>query len=168
MAWIGAIIAVGMIGIVLLDAFEVMILPRRVRHGWRLARLFYRNSWILCVKAARLLPAGRWRNGLLSAFGPLSLLGLLVVWALGLIVGFGLLHWSLGTVIAGTDDSFLTDLSFSSTTFFTLGHSDLISMGSAARTLRVLEVGLSFGFVAVTIIYLPVLYRAFSRREVTI
>ena len=30
---------------ILLDAFETVLLPRRVTHGYRLARFFYRHSW---------------------------------------------------------------------------------------------------------------------------
>ena len=100
MAWVGVVAAVAMIGVVLIDAFEVMILPRRVRHGYRLARMFFRSSWMIWRTAARLLPAGRWRTGFLSTFGPLSLFALVIVWAAGLIVGFALLHWSLGTALS--------------------------------------------------------------------
>ena len=63
MAWLGAVLAVVLIVVVFIDTFEAMILPRRVRHGYRLARLFYRSAWLLCRGLARLLPAGRWRQG---------------------------------------------------------------------------------------------------------
>jgi len=168
MALVGAVVAVVLIVVVLLDAFEVILLPRRVRHGYRLARFFYRSAWIAWRKAALMLPAGRWRNGLLGAFGPLSLLTLLVVWALGLIVGFALLHWSLDTPVSGTDGSFATWMYFSGTTFFTLGYGDLVPKNSPGRALSVVEAGLGFAFLAVTISYLPVLYQTFSRREITI
>src|SRR4051812_4892921 len=97
MAWLGAAAAVALIAVVFLDAFEVMILPRRVRHSFRLSSLFYRSAWVLWRAIACSLPAGRRRNGFLSVFGPLSLFGLFGLWAGGLIVGFALLHWSLGT-----------------------------------------------------------------------
>ena len=58
MAWIGVLIAVVLIVVVLVDAFEVMLLPRRIRHGLRLARVFYRTSWMIARTAARLIPAG--------------------------------------------------------------------------------------------------------------
>src|SRR5262245_24408371 len=105
MAWLGTATAIAIIGLVLLDAFEVVLLPRRVRHSYRLARLFYRSAWVLWRGLARRLPAGRWRQGLLSAFGPLSLLALLALWATGLIAGFALLHWSLGTPVSFPHDS---------------------------------------------------------------
>jgi hypothetical protein len=171
MAWLGVIAAVLLIGVVFLDTFEAMTLPRRVRHGYRLARLFYRTAWGLWAALARLLPAGRWRHGFLGVFGPLSLFALMAVWATGLITSFALLHWSLDTPLAvppGTDDRFGTYLYFSGTTFFTLGYGDVVPTGAAGRALSVAEAGIGFGFLAVVIGYLPILYQAFSRREITI
>ena len=171
MGWLGAALALCLIGIVFIDAFEAMILLRRVRHAYRLARLFYQSTWVLWRRAALLIPAGRRRHSFLSVFGPLSLFGLLILWAAGLIAGFALLHWSLGTVLtypAGTDDSFGTYLYFSGTTFFTLGYGDVVPTGGFGRALSVAEAGIGFGFLAVVIGYLPVLYQAFSRREIAI
>src|SRR4051812_8409810 len=109
MAWLGVIAAAVLIGIVILDTFETMLLPRRVRHGYRLARLYYRSAWFLWRSAAKLLPPRRWRNALLGVFGPLSLLGLIAVWATTLITGFALLYWSLHSTLSSprdTDDGF--------------------------------------------------------------
>jgi len=152
----------------LVDAFEVVLLPRRIRHGFRLARTFFRTSWIVGRAAARLLPTARWRTGFLSTFGPLCLFALLVLWAGGLIVGFALLHWSLGTVLADKDAGFGTYLYFSGTTFFTLGYGDVVAATGIGRALSALEAGLGFVFLAVIVSYLPVLYQAFSRREIAI
>ena len=169
----GALAAVALIAVIAIDTFEVMLLPRRVRHALRPARLYYRTAWILWRIAARLLPAGKWRNGLLSAFGPFSLLLLVAMWGAGLIVGFALLHASLGTTIKfpgdPTDDiGFFTYVYFSGTTFFTLGYGDLVPTGQFGRGMSVLEAGVGFSFLAVVISYLPVLYQAFSRREIVI
>ena len=171
MAWLGVAAALVLIGVIFIDAFEAMILPRRVRHAYRLARMYYRSTWVLWRSAARLLPTGRRRLGFLSVFGPLSLFGLLIVWAAGLITGFALLHWSLGTGLTfphGSDDSIATYLYFSGTTFFTLGYGDVVPTGPFGRALSVAEAGIGFGFLAVVIGYLPVLYQAFSRREIAI
>ena len=171
MAWLGVAAATALIVTVFIDAFEAIILPRRIRHGYRLASLFYRWAWVVWQALARLLPAGQWRSSFLSIFGPLSLFGLMLVWAAGLTIGFALLHWSLGTQLAfrpGTDDGFLTYLYFSGTTFFTLGYGDVVPTDVWGRVLSVAEAGIGFGFLAVIISYLPVLYQAFSRREITI
>ena len=102
MTWIGVVAAVALMAVVLIDAFEVVLLPRRVRHGFRLARLFYRTSWTRGTDGGAAAPARPAAHGtFLSAFGPLSLFVLIVLWAAGLIVGFALLHWSLGTRAVG-------------------------------------------------------------------
>jgi hypothetical protein len=166
-----ALVAVALIVVVFIDTFETMILPRRVRHFYRLTRLYYVWAWFLWRATARMLPIGRWHTSFLSIFGPLSLLGLVVVWALGLIFGFGLFHWSIGTdfTFAGqADNTLATCVYFSGTTFFTLGYGDVVPAGPLGRLLGVLEAGLGFGFLAMVISYLPVLYQAFSRREATI
>src|SRR5438034_1473766 len=165
------VVAAALILLVFIDTFETMILPRRVRHSYRLARLYYQSAWFGWRIAARTLPPGPWRHSFLSIFGPLSLLGLVIVWASGLIFGFALLHWSLGTALSFTreaDSGFTAYLYFSGTTFFTLGYGDLVPTGVWGRALSVAEAGIGFGFLAVVISYLPVLYQAFSRREITI
>src|SRR5262245_17273878 len=111
MRWVGAVVAAAIIVIIFIDAFEAVVLPRRVKHNYRLARLFYQSTWVLWRSVSRLLPLGRWRFGFLSIFGPLSLFGLLSVWAVGLVLGFALLHWSFQTSLAlpdGTDGRFGT------------------------------------------------------------
>jgi hypothetical protein len=147
------------------DAFETTVLPRRVTRSFRLTRFFYRSTWVPSSALARRLPPGKIRQGLLSAFGPLSLILLFAFWASGLIAGFALMHAAART--AGSD-SFGTSLYMSGTTFFTLGLGDVTPHSSPGRVLTVAESGIGFGFLAVVIGYLPVIYGAFSRRETNI
>src|SRR4029078_10246163 len=80
------------------------------------------------------------------------------------------LHWSLATPVRAAEEHtlFLSYLYLSGTTFFTLGYGDITPLVTFGRTLGVIESGLGFGFLAIIITYLPVLYQAFSRREETI
>jgi hypothetical protein len=105
------------------------------------------------------------RQGLLSAFGPLSLILLFAFWAFGLIMGFALLHEAAGTPGSA---SFGTSLYMSGTTFFTLGLGDVTPHSPQGRIVTVAESGIGFGFLAIVIGYLPVIYGAFSRRETNI
>jgi hypothetical protein len=154
---------------VLVDGFEAMILPRRVTRPYRFARFYYRQVWWLWRHLAGFF-SGKSRESFLSSFGPLSVLGLFAFWVIGLIVGFALWQMSLSSPLHGTapDADFGTYLYFSGTTFFTLGYGDMTPVGSFGRFLSVVEAGLGFAFLACVIGYLPVLYQAFSRREVTI
>jgi hypothetical protein len=156
--------------IVLWDVFETIILPRRVSRKIRLTRLFYLGSWSLVAGLARRMRPGKLRERYLGFFGPLSLLSLFVIWGIGLIIGFAMLHWAFGSrmsVMAG-GPGFRTDIYFSGTTFFTLGLGDVTPQTPLARSVTVLEAGTGFGFLAIVIGYLPVIYQAFSRREANI
>lgn len=165
-----AVFSILLILAILLDAFEVVVLPRRVTRRIRFARAFYRATWIPSAALARRISSNRRRETYLAFFGPLSLILLLSVWAAGLIIGFAALHWSLGSPLSGvgTDASFATYAYFSGTTFFTLGYGDVTLGAPLGRALAVLEGGIGFGFLALIIGYLPVIYQAFSRREASI
>src|SRR6266705_6212179 len=151
-----------LVAVVLWDAFETIVLPRRVTRRVRLTRFFYRATWRPFAASARFVRAGGRREAYLGFYGPLSLLLLLVLWAAALVLGFGLLQYAAGP------ESFTTDVYLSGTTFFTLGLGDVAPRGTFARVLTVVESGLGFGFLAIVIGYFPVLYQAFSRREVSI
>jgi hypothetical protein len=168
--WALVLGAAVLIGIVLWDAFEVIVLPRRVARRWRVTRLFYRVTWGIWSAVARRIRSRERRESLLGIYGPLSLLFLLGLWAVSLVLGFGALHWALGTTLHTPAEpaSFGTYLYLSGTTFFTLGLGDVTPRGPLARALTVLESGVGFGFLALVIGYFPVLYSAFSRREVSI
>jgi len=156
------------LAVILWDAFETIILPRRVTRRVRLARLFYRFTWIPWRALARRMRVAKRRDAFLSYYGPLSLLGLFGVWAGGLIAAFALLQWGLGLAVIAPSGNFWTDLYFSGTSFFTLGLGDVAPRTPLARAITVVEAGTGFGFLAIVISYLPVLYGAFSKREVNI
>ena len=164
------VVAIVLIGTILWDAFETIILSRRVSRKFRLTRLFYRLLWPPWRAAARLVPAGNRRENVLMVFGPLSLILLLGLWAIGLVFCFALLHWGAASTLAGPPglSGFLEDLYMSGTNFFTLGLGDVTPRGNLGRALTVLEAGMGFAFLALVIGYLPMISQAFSRREVNI
>ncbi len=158
-----ALAAFGLIVVVLQDAFEVMLLPRRVLRRFRVARFYFRSVWGVWKRCSRAF-AGARREHFLSVFGPLSMVLLFTLWALGLILGFGTLDWAL-QARAAHPSSLSDQIYMSGATFFTLGYGDVVPHSHLTRLLAVFESGLGLGFLAVVIGYLPVLYQLFSRRE---
>ena len=156
--------------VVLLDAFQTIILPRRVTGRLRLTRIFYIMTWMPWRFVAVRIRHPRKRETALSFYGPLSLIFLLVVWACGMVLGFSLVYCALGSPFndSSRQIGYLSDLYVSGTNFFTLGLGDVIPHNNVARALSTLEAGTGFGFLAVVMGYFPVLYGAFSRREVSI
>jgi hypothetical protein len=167
------LVGVLLIGVVLLDAFETLVLPRRVDRSFRLVILFYRLTWWCWTGIVKRVPSPHWREALLGGFGPASLLLLLGIWASGLIVGFALLQWGLSPAV-NLDDTpqvgldFTTALYLSGATFFTLGYGDVSPVSPPARALAVLEGGIGFTFLALVIGYLPALTGPLAQRELMI
>ncbi len=155
--------------VVLLDAFQTIILPRRAAGKLRLTRLFYGLTWKPWRLFASLFRNPRKRETAYSFYGPLSLIFLLVVWAGGMVIGFALIFYSFRSPFNDTlRKGFASDLYVSGTTIFTLGLGDVTPQSETARVFIILEAGTGLGFLAVVMGYFPVLYSAFSRREVTI
>jgi hypothetical protein len=167
---LSAVVGVALILIVLGDAFETIVLPRRVTRSISLARLFYQSTWLFWSTVVRSIFSGKRQETFLSWYGPLSLLLLLIFWATGLVIGFALVHWASGSAIKTPEGAanFSTYLYLSGTTFFTLGMGDVIPNTTLGRGLIAFEAGMGFGFLALVIGYLPVLNQSFSRREVNI
>lgn len=162
-----AIAGVLIILAVLLDAFETIVLPRRVQRSFRLTSWFYRHTWVPWARLSRLIRSANRREAFLSYFGPLSLLALLGIWAVGLIFGFAVLQLGLGHHfrLGSEPITFRILLYHSGETFFTLGYGDVVPTTGLARALAVIEAGMGFGFLATVIGYLPIVYQSFSQRE---
>ncbi len=147
-----------------IDAFEAMLLPRRIRRPVRIIRYYFALTWGIWGWIGRHMKIGRARDAFLSLYGPISMIGLLACWALGLIIGFALLQWGVHQGEA-QPVTFASSLYFSGANFFTVGYGDVLPLTHAAKLFAVLEAGSGLAFIAVTISYLPVLYQLFSRRE---
>ncbi len=152
------------------DAFETILLPRRTPASGRVSRFLLRRLWRLWSAVAHAIRDRARRENFLSFYALLGLLSVFIAWAVGLVAGFALLSRGLGSHLAGEGrlGGFETDLYMSGTTFFTLGLGDLHPTSALQRLLTVVEAGTGFGFLALMIAYVPVLYQSFSRREARI
>src|SRR5580765_1418675 len=167
---VATVFGVIIIWVVLLDAFETVVLPRRVTRHFKLTAWFYRRTWIPWRGIARRIKTTSRQQNFLGYFGPLSLILLMGFWATGLIFGFALLQYGIG----GHEQLSKEPLTFgrviyhSGETFFTLGYGDIVPTSDGARALSVVDAGMGFAFLGVVLGYIPVVYSSFSRREIQI
>jgi Ion channel len=159
-----------LVALALFDAFETIVLPRRVSRRIRLTRLLYWATWPAYAATARFIHNGARRESFLSFYGPVSLLLLVALWALWLVMGFGVLHWVGGQLAhpPGEATDFGTYVYFSATNFFTLGLGDVQPDPGLGRWLTAFECGTGFAFLALLIGYLPIIYQMFARRETNV
>ena len=159
---------------VLLDAFQTIILPRRPVGRFRITRLFFVATWGPWRWVAGHWPARRSREQMYSFYGPSALLLLFGVWASLLSAAYALIYFGMHMPFNDPIHPFTlwqwiqTCFYVSGTTLFTLGLGDVQPTTHAARMLIVAEAGTGLGFVALVIGYVPVLYTAFSTREIQV
>ena len=164
-----------LLAVVLLDAFQSIILPRRPVGRFRITRIFFVATWQPWRWIAERVHTRSQRDQFYSVYGPSSLLVLFFVWACLLTFGFGFVFYGLRVpfhdpMLTGKSDwaRLRSCLYVSGTTIFTLGLGDVVPQSQLARLLTVVEAGTGLGFVALVIGYVPVLYSSFSQREVQV
>ena len=164
-----------LLSVVLLDAFQSIILPRRPVGRLRITRLFFVFTWQPWRWITARVRSRSTRDQLYSVYGPMSLLLLFFLWALLLTSGFGMVFYGLHVpfrdpMLTGSSDlaRLRSCLYVSGTTIFTLGLGDVVPQSHMARLFVVAEAGTGLGFIALVIGYVPVLYGAFSQREVQV
>jgi len=163
---LAAIIGLTLILASLHDAFEAVLLPRRVERRHRFVHYYYRVTWAIWSRIGARLPIGSARESILSVYGPMSMILLFALWAVGLILGFGFLQYALQAFVpAGMRTSLSQQFYLSGDSFFTLGTQTLVSRPSAVHVLVFIEAGTGFGFIGLMVGYLPVLYHHFTQRD---
>ncbi len=145
----------------LADAIGTLIVTRARTARWRPTGFWYAITWRGARSAAARLPA-RGGDYVLNLYPALSLLGLLLLWLVGLMVGWALVYWGLAERVAGQGD--WVSLAYYSgasllTPAFGVANDELVRFLSLVETLS------GLGTIALLISYLPALYGAYSRRE---
>ena len=170
MRFLTLIIGIACLFVVLLDAFQTIILPRRATGRFRLTALFYMATWRPWAFFVHRFCTLRKRETAFSYYGPMSLICLLALWACGMVFGFALIFYALGSPFTDATHrpGLLSDMYVSGTTLFTLGLGDVVPHDGLVRFVVILESATGLGLLAVVMGYFPVLYSAFSRREVSI
>lgn len=159
---------VALVGYIVNDVFQAVVVPRPTPARFRLGRWVIRPGWkVARAWALRLNSADR-RERFLGTFAPLVVMVLLVLWIVGLIVGFGLIFFGLGAQLRPHVTDFPTALYFSGTSVITIGFGDFVATSGVARLLALVAGASGLGTIALAISFLFSLYSSFQRREVQI
>jgi hypothetical protein len=153
----GVVLIVGMLS----DAVATLIVTQGTSGLWRPTRLFYAATWRGARALAARLP-DRPGEYTLNLYPALSLLGLLVLWLAGLMIGWSLVYWGLDQHVGGTGD-WGTLVYYAGTSLVTPVFGS--AHGALVRMLTLLETLTGVVTIALMISYLPALYGAYSRRE---
>jgi hypothetical protein len=147
-----------LVALMLSEFFVTFLLPRRVRRDPRIGRGLSRALWRPWRALARQLRP-RAADTFLGFFGPFALIFTLLVWAFGLVIGYGLIEWA----VAG--GPFSEVFLVSSGLFLS---AEPTNGSTGLRVVELLEAATGVGVLFIVIGYMPSIYTAFSRRETAV
>jgi voltage-gated potassium channel Kch len=161
-------IAVGAVLVLLLvtDVFQSVLLPRAPTFRYRISAQASRAVWphVRRYANARYGDPVK-REEFLGIYAPLALLGFIVIWVGGLVVGFAAIFYGLREQVRGVEN-YGDALYFSGTTLLTIGFGDIVPAHGPARFVSLLAGASGLGVVAVTTAFLFQLFGSFQQREV--
>ena len=163
-----ALVGLLFVAAVFWDVFQSVVVPRPSAGMFRIARNLVRVSWRLTRVVALRASSPSRREGILGVFAPAMVVGLLFVWVLILLLGFGLLVHALRGQLSPQPASLSEAIYAAGTALLTIGFGDFVPTGTGARIVSLVAAGTGLGIVALVITYLFSLYGAFQRREVQV
>ena len=156
-----------LIGLVLWDVFQTIVVPRPTPGWFRIGRYVIRGAWRL-MRATVGSQTGQTRDRLLGLFAPAATIILLVAWLAGLIVGYGLVLYAVRSQLQPVPTELGTVLYFSASSLLTIGYGDIVAVGDAARILVVAAAATGLGVVALVVTFLFSLYASYQQRETSV
>lgn len=165
MGWLSLAVGIALVLITLADVYLTVLYPGS---SGPVSGPVEKGAWRALRRLALVLPSGRDR--LLSFAAPTLLVLAVALWVSLLVVGFALIAWpALGTGIQSsrgpTPTDFAAALYFSGYSLTTLGTGDLVPKTSAYRLLMVLEAGVGFSVLTLTLTYYLSVYNALTGRN---
>ena len=149
------------------DVFQTIVVPRPTPGWFRLGRYVIRASWRVARGFTGSKP-DETRDRLLGLFAPAAAVTLLVVWLVGLVLGFGLVLYTIRDQLQPPSQDFGTVLYFAASSVLTLGFGDVVASGTLARIVIVASAASGLGVVALLVTFLFSLFGSYQRREIPV
>ena len=149
------------------DLFETIVVPRPTPGRFRVSRYAVRGSWRM-VRGLGRRRGGETRDSLLGLFAPAATFVLLVTWLAAIVIGYGLLLFSLRDQLRPEPADLGTTIYYAATSILTLGSGEIVAVGPAARAVVIVAAVSGLGVVALVVTFLFSLYGSYQRREVQV
>jgi hypothetical protein len=159
------VVGVALLGAVLFDLFESVVLPRPAIRRLQLARTIIRPMWRVWrwvwLRGTRV----ERMEGRLAAFGPLSLIMLFAIWGFSLILAYSFMIDAIRGEFRPPLSDYSTSFYVSATTLVPLAYGDFVPEQGLARSVIFFESATGVVLAALAITLLFELYGSFRSRE---
>lgn len=160
------ILGFALVVLVLHDVFQSVVVPRWSSRRGRIAPLFIDKLWPLWRAMGDRKQPGDAREDFMGTYAPLALMFILALWVSCLLLGYGIIFWSLQDRFEPRIHSFGEALYVAGVTLLTIGYGDFAPHDMMSRAFAILAGASGLAVFALVISLLFTLYSAFERREV--
>jgi hypothetical protein len=108
------------------------------------------------------------RDAFLGLYAPGAAVLLLLIWLVGLILGFGLLLYELRGDLEPSPSDLSQAFYFAGSSVLTIGYGDIVPAGGLARFVVLAAAASGLGLVALVITFLFSMFGSYQRREVLV
>jgi hypothetical protein len=157
-----------LLGIVLWDIFQTIVVPRPSPGRLRLARYVIRPAWRAWRALGMRRGTAESRDSFLGLFAPGAAILLFAMWLTVIILADGLMLWALRSEVHPTPGSLLDALYFAGTSVLTLGFGEIVADGALSRGIVLVAAATGLGVVALVITFIFSLFASYQRREVMV
>ena len=149
------------------DLFQTVVLPRPAIRKVQLTRIIIRPMWRIWRWVGLRSAASRLdrSEARLAAFAPVALLVLFLVWAIALVLGYGLIIYGIRDQFRPALVDFPESFYVSASTLVPLAYGDYVPQQGIARLMIIIESANGVALAALAITLLFELYGAFRSRE---
>jgi voltage-gated potassium channel Kch len=168
MDWVFVVAGMTVLGLVLWDVFQSVVVPRPTPGRFRLARYVILPIWRAWRWLGLRTRSGLSRDSFLGLYAPGAAVLLLVLWLSFLTVGYGLVLFGLRGEIIPSPSSLVEAIYFAGTSLLTLGYGEIVAGGTASRFVVLFAAATGLGVVALVITFLFSLFANYQRREVLV
>lgn len=165
MTVVEVVVGLVIISLIGFDVFTSIIVPRPAHRGLRLSAYLVRFTWPVWRAAFLGLRSEQTRESYLGVYAPAAVVLSLLMWLVGLIVGFGFILFALRWQIRPPPDSLWTAMYFAATALLSSGFGDWVPVRGLSRIVALFAAGAGLAAFAVVIAYLFSLFASFQRRE---
>lgn len=161
-----ALTGIFLIVVALRDVFQAVVVPRAMNRRLRISAMTTTLLWKLWPTLAyRFYRDADSREDFFAVFAPFSMIVLLVAWVAILIVGYGLLFYSIRSHLQPQPVSFGTAVYYAGSSLLTIGYGDVVARTGLGRFVSLAAGASGLGVVAVVTSYLFAVFGAFRQRE---
>lgn len=155
------------VGIVLYDVFQGVVVPRWTSRAARIAPLLVEHLWTLWRVIAFRFGTPRRREDFLATYAPFALMMILLCWVASLVFGYGLILHALRGQIPKLE-TFGDAFYLAGVGLLTIGFGDIVATGGPARVVLLSAGASGLAIFALVLSLTFSLYGLFTRREVLV